>query len=393
MLPLDRKTAAVNALLPLVLRNGCREFPDLTALNKRLKELYGARIDGITSKRGEVQIVTLYCECLADGYTFDNEKLLLKCAGLLKSIVFDPALENGVFKEKEVSIEKHILEDMIESQLNDKRQYARKRLREEMCKNEAYGVSELGESKDVEAITPENLHDAWLNMLSKARAEIFLLGPDDSECVENLFSKAFGTVNREKTAEIKTEVVKTVKEAKTFVEKLPVEQAKLIMGLRAGSAVPENTDAMQLATAILGGTPQSKLFLNVREKMSLCYYCLSYFEKYKGIVFIDSGIEDKNYEKAREEILRQLNELKAGSFTDDEIRFAKLSLQNSFTQVNDSLEAMTVYYLGQAVAGQMRTPQQAAEGIMNVTRDDIIKAAGGITLDTVCLLTGNKEAE
>lgn len=380
-------------MIPLVLRNGCREYPDLTALNKRLKELYGARIDGITSKRGEVQIITLYCECLADSYTFDNEKVLLKCAELLKSIAFDPAFENGVFKEKEVSIEKRILADMIDSQLNDKRQYAKKRLREEMCKNEAYGVSELGNSEDIEAITSKTLYDAWLNMLSKARAEIFLLGPGEPECAESLFTEAFGTVNRENTVEIKTDVIKTVKEAKTFEERLPVEQAKLIMGLRAGVAAPEDTDAMQLAISILGGTPQSKLFLNVREKMSLCYYCLSYFEKYKGIVFIDSGIEEKNYEKARQEILHQLSELKSGNFTDDEIRFAKLSLQNSYTQVGDSLEAMTTYYLGQAIVGQMRTPEQAAEGIMNVTREDVIKAANGITLDAVYLLAGNKEAE
>lgn len=393
LLPLKRETASVNALLPLVLRHGSREYPDLTALNRKLKELYGARIDGATNKRGEMQMITVYCECLGDDYTFGGEQILPECASLLKSIVFDPAFENGVFKSDVVEIEKRNLTDMINSQLNDKRQYATMRLKEEMCKNEAYGVSELGRREDVAKITPQTLLNAWRFMLSNLRAEVFLVGSGEPGNIEQMLTEAFGTLGRTAPADVTTEAVKKPQEARTIVERLPVAQAKLVMGLRAGLAAPENTDAMQLACAILGGTPQSKLFLNVREKMSLCYYCLAYFEKYKGLVFIDSGIEEQNYDKARTEILHQLSDLKEGSFTDDEVRFAKLSLQNTFTQVNDSIDAMTIYYLGQAISGTMRTPEQAAVDIMKVTREDIVKAAGGIELDTVFLLAGTKEGE
>jgi len=207
--------------------------------------------------------------------------------------------------------------------------------------------------------------------------------------VEKLFADSFSSINRDTVCEISTQVIKTAENVKTIEENLPVTQAKLVMGLRAGIASPENTDAMQLACAILGGTPQSKLFANVREKMSLCYYCLSYFERQKGLVIIDSGIESQNYEKAKTEILRQLDELKMGNFTDDELRFAKLSLQNSFTQVNDSLDAMNLYYLGGAICGPVRTPAQAADSIMKVLRKDVINAASGIQLDTVYLLAGN----
>jgi predicted Zn-dependent peptidase len=389
LLPLSRETASVNALLPLVLRHDCREFPDMTLLNVRLKELYGAHIDGSTSKRGEVQIVTLYCDSLGDSYAFGGEHVLEQCAALLRSVIFDPALEGGAFKAGSIEIEKKNLVDMIDSQLNDKRHYATKRLKEEMCKNEAYGIGELGCREDVAAITPETLYEAWLAMLSKARAEIFVLGPGDTRNVEKLFADSFASLNRETANEITTQVIKTVENVKTVEEHLPVTQAKLVMGLRAGIAAPENTDAMQLACAILGGTPQSKLFVNVREKMSLCYYCLSYFERQKGLVIIDSGIEGQNYEKAKTEILRQLDELKMGNFTDDELRFAKLSLQNSFTQVNDSLDEMNIYYLGQAISGSVRTPAQAADSIMKVLRKDVINAASGIQLDTVYLLAGN----
>ncbi len=393
LVPLKRETAAINALLPLVLRHGCREFPDMTLLNRRLKELYGAHLDGTASKRGEVQIVTLYCDSLGDRYSFGSEQVLEQSASLLKSVIFDPALENGTFKTASIEIEKKNLIDMIDSQLNDKRHYAKKRLFEEMCKNEAFGVSELGNSEDVAGITPKVLFETWQEMLKKARVEIFLLGPGDSNEVETLFSDSFATFDRETVVEVSTQVIKTADEVKFIEEHLPVTQAKLVMGLRAGIAAPENTDAIQLACAILGGNPQSKLFLNVREKMSLCYYCLSYFERQKGLVIIDSGIEEQNFEKAKAEILHQLEELKMGNFSDDELRFAKLSLQNSFTQVNDSLDAMCLYYLGQAISGQTRTPAQAADSIMKILRKDVINAASGIQLDTIYLLAGNKEAE
>ncbi len=393
MLPLNRETASINALLPLVLRHGSRELPDMTALNRRLKELYGARIDGSAGKRGEIQLVTLYCENLGDNYTLGGEQVLLSCAGLLNSVIFDPALENGSFKPQDVEIEKRNLEDQIDSLLNEKRQYATMRLKEEMCPNEAYGVCEFGRKEDVKGITPQKLFEAWQSMLKNARTEIFLLGPGESQQVEKLFADSFGSLGRDNVAEATTRVIKEAGEVKTIVERLPVTQAKLVMGLRTGAASPDNTDAMQLAIAILGGTPHSKLFANVREKMSLCYYCMSYFERQKGVVFIDSGIEEQNYEKARAEILHQLDELKAGNFSDDDMRFAKLSLQNSFTQVGDSLDSLGIYYLGQTLSGEIRTPEQAAEAIMSVTREAVISAASGILLDTVYLLAGNKEGE
>lgn len=390
-LPLSQKTASAYALLPLVLKRGCSELPDMTALNRRLKGLYGAHLDGSVVKRGETQIVTLYCESLGDAYAFGGEQVLLECAGLLNAVIFDPALENNCFKAKDVEIERRNLIDQIDSILNEKRSYATMRLKEEMCANEAYGISELGRREDAEAVTPEALFEAWGQMLKTARAEIFLVGSGDAAPIEKLFSDSFARVGRDAVEQVQTVVIKEPGEAKTVIERLPVTQAKLVMGLRAGMASPENTDAMQLAVAILGGTPHSKLFANVREKMSLCYYCLSYFERQKGLVFIDSGIEEQNYEQARGEILHQLEELKAGSFSDDDICFAKLSLQNSFTQVTDSLDALAVYYLSQSISGAIRTPAESAAGIMGVTREEIIDAAQKIALDTVYLLAGEKE--
>lgn len=393
IMPLTKETASVNAMLPLLLKHGSREYPDMTALNRRLNELYGARLDVSTHKRGDYQVMALFCECLGDSYAFGGEKVLESCANLLKSIIFDPAFENGTFREKDVAIEKRNLIDQIDSVLNDKRQYALVKLKEAMCKDEAYGLFALGRREDVEKLTPDKLFEAWKTMLSSAAVEIFLVGPGNPEYVEKPFADAFSGIGRNNITSVAAADIKKPEKVNTVVERLPVTQAKLVMGLRTSVAAPDNTDALHLATVILGGSPHSKLFANVREKMSLCYYCLSYLEKQKGIMFIDSGIEESNYEKARGEILKQLDELKAGSFTDDEMKNAKLYLHNALTQVEDSLESLSGYYLSKSMSGDIRTPKETADDIMNVTREEVIEAANGVSLDTVYLLAGLKEGE
>jgi len=377
----------------MVLRRGCKAYPDMTALNRRLKELYGARLDGGVSKRGEVQLISLYCEILSDRYALEGESLTTLGAGLLKSVLFDPALENGCFRAEDVELERRNLADLIDSQLNDKRYYASQRLKEEMCKDENYGVSEFGTREDALAVTPRALYDAWLNMMATARIEAFFVGDGDSAACKLLLTQAFSALVRKSPADCSTQVIKDAGEVKTITERLPVSQAKLGLGFRAGTATPEpDVAAMQLACTVLGGTPQSMLFLNVREKLSLCYYCYSRFERQKGLVFIESGVEEANAESAKEEILRQLGELKAGNFSQEDLGFAALSLENSYRELGDSLSGISGWYLGQAVAGKMRSPAQAAKEVISLTKEQVQKASQKIRLDTVYLLAGEKEA-
>lgn len=393
IMPLAKDTASVNALLPLILKHSCGEYPDMTAMKRRLKQLYGARLDGTVSKRGDYQVVTLYCECLDNGYAFGGEKVLESCAELLKSVIFDPALENGAFKKADVYIEKRNLIDQIDSVLNDKRQYALVRLKSKMCSDEPFGIFELGDREDAKGITPEKLYSAWKNMLSCAKVEIVAAGAGEFSYAEKLFADAFKNVRRGQLTAIKPCASKNKGKVRTFTERLPVTQAKLIMGFNAAAAAPENTDALKLAVSVLGGSPRSKLFMNVREKMSLCYYCISYIESQKGIVFVDSGIEESNYEKARDEILRQVELLKSGDFTEDDLKNAKLYLKNSFMQIEDSLDAAALYYFLQPFTGDSRSPREKAESIMSLSREEIIKAGQGINLNSVYLLAGNKEGK
>ena len=392
-LPLRRETAAVYALLPMVLRRGCREYPDMTALNRRLKELYGARLDGGVSKRGEMQVVTFFVEALDDAYALEGEPLLALSAGLLKSLIFDPATVNGCFREEDVAIERRNLMDLIDSQLNDKRYYASQRLKEEMCRDENYGTFEYGTREAARAVTPARLYRAWLDMMAGAQVEIFHVGPGDASGCRELLRGAFSSLIRKEPLRCDTRVIREPGEVRTAQERLPVTQAKLCLGFRAGVATPDkDVSAMQLACVVLGGSPHSKLFANVREKMSLCYYCFARYERRKGLVFIESGIEESNFATARDEILHQLAELQDGNVTDDELKFAALSLQNSYRELADTATAVAGWYFAQAADGYgTRTPAQASDEIMALTKEGIVRAARNIRLDTVYLLAGSRE--
>lgn len=394
LLPLSAQTASINALIPMVLRRGCEGFPDMTALNRRLKELYGARLDGGVTKRGENQIVTLYFESIADRFALDGEKLLQDGAALLSDVIFRPALKNDAFDPESIAVERRNLVDMIDAQLNEKRVYAINRLREEMCRGEAYGVNELGTREHAAAVTGEAVLSAWRAMLLNAPAEIIFIGDADSAPCSALFAEAFGKLMRGEPHAAGTQVVREAGTLKTITERLPVSQAKLVMGFRTGVAVPDaDVPALQLANTVFGGSPLSKLFANVREKMSLCYYCVSRFERLKGLLIVDSGIEQHNFEKARDEILRQLADVQNGDFSDAELSSASLSLRNSYTEMTDSLYALHEWYLAQALTGKLQSPAEAADEITALTRADVLRAFSHIALDTVYLLEGPGEGE
>ena len=392
-IPLSDKTAAWGAILPMVLRRGCREYPNMTALNRKLSELYGASIDGGADKHGESQLITVSCEMLADSFALNSEKVLESCAKLLCSVIFDPVVNAGAFAEKTIEIEKKNLVDLIDSRLNDKRKYATSRIKEEMCANEAYGISELGRREDMGKISPSSLYTFWQSVISSARTVIIFEGTGDTQPVKRLFADAFSKVRKGDIMQCKTEVVRAPSgKTKTVTEYMQIVQAKLIMGLRTGTVSPENTDALQLACTIFGGSASAKLFLNVREKLSLCYYCMSYIDRIKGLMFIDCGIAPQNFEAARDEILRQLADLQDGKITEEELSNAALTLKNAFTSIDDSLGALAVWYASRAFTGDMRAPSKAAEDIMKVTRDDVIAAAKRIKLDTIYLLSGKEDA-
>ena len=392
IVPMSRQTAAENALLPFLLSRASREYPDFTKLGQRLAELYGASLNADVQKLGDLQVLSLSASGIADRYALEGEAISGELAKLLCSIFFDPPLVDGLFPEDGFEQEKRQTMELIDSEYSDKRTYARQRCEAIMCADEPYGVNRYGGKEDIARVERPALTAAWKRLLDTAKIELMVLGDCDPAPVYEGFRAAFETLGSRKTADCTTKVVRSAEKVNTVTEKMDVAQGKLVMGFRTGTATPdEEVPATRLMAALFGGTPNSKLFLNVREKLSLCYYCSASYNSMKGIMLVQSGVEVKNMERAKEEILRQLDEVKQGNFDESEVEAAKMSLCNSYRTLSDSLGGLENWYLSQTFASHSQQPEEAAAQINAVTRQEIIDAANRVTLDTVYCLVGNVE--
>lgn len=388
--PLKRGEASVNAILPFLLTRACKKYPDYTKLNERLAELYGAEIDADVQKLGDAQVLSVSVAGLADRYALNGEQISGELSRLLCSMLFEPPFQDGMFPEDGFEQEKRQMIETLDSEFSDKRLYALRRCEEIMCAGEPYGIGRYGTREEIRDLERKSLNDAWLRLIHRSKAEILVLGDCDPEPVYRDFSAAFQNLGRTSADECPNCVRKSIDKPNDITERADVAQSKLVLGFRAGCAEPEKTvPVMKLMSALYGGTANSKLFLNVREKMSLCYYCSSLFNPVKGMLLVQSGVEPANIERAKEEILAQLEEVKKGNFTGDDLNAAKLSLCNSYHTISDSLDSLEGWYLSKTFSDPGRTPEQEAEMIAAVTREDLISAAQHIALDTVYRLTGN----
>jgi predicted Zn-dependent peptidase len=392
MLPIQKNTAAANAILPFLLSRASSEYPDFTKLGERLAELYGAEINADVQKLGDVQMLSLSASGIADRYALNGESISTELSKLLCSIIFDPPFEDGLFPQDGFEQEKRQTIELIDSEFNDKRVYAKQRCEEIMCANEPYGIGRYGTKENIKNLKREEITQAWQYLIHNAKIEILVLGDCDPAPVFDDFFNAFQLLKKSTTVPCPTQNIKRAEKANEFTEKMDVAQSKLVIGFRTSSAIPDaEMSAVKLMTAIFGGTPNSKLFLNVREKLSLCYYCSAQYISMKGIMLVQSGVETKNVDRAKEEILIQLDEIKKGNFDDDEINAAKLNMCNSYRSVSDSLGGLESWYLSQTFTNQIKRPEEAAAIIMAVTRQEIIDAANNVTLDTVYRLIGSGE--
>lgn len=391
-LPLDKITVSTYALLPSVLTNSCRRYPDFSTLNKQLEVLYGASLFSDVNKIGDLQALTVGVSFLDDKFALEGENLSSQLTQLLCDILFDPLLENGTFKAENVNQEKRQLIEQIDAEFNDKRILAKIRCEQLMCKDEKFGIHRLGDKESASAITPDDIFEAWKNVLKTARIEIMLLGDLNENSAIDVFESAFAKIKRSNTVRCETQIIKEATTVKEQYDDMDIAQSKLVMGFRTYAALTDpEVMATRVAVALFGATPQSKLFLNVREKLSLCYYCSAKYDRNKGIMMVQSGVEKKNLEKAKTEILNQLDEIKKGNFTEAELDDTKRSLANSYRTIGDFLSGLENFYLSQAFDGQFLPPEEFVENMYKTSREDVINAAQKITLDTVYALVGNEE--
>ncbi len=393
LLPLDKDAASAYAILPYLLRRSCEAYPGFTVLKRRLNELYGARIVAEVTRLGECQALVLHAVSIDDRFALHGETVASACAELLGSMLFRPVLENGAFPAKDVEQEKRCLIERIQSEINEKRLYARRRCESLLCEGEPYAVDRHGTIEGVSALTPASVTEAWKRALSTAQVRLIAQGADIPKDIGDAFRAGLASLPDRNPCRYTPQIVRRASTVREAVERMDVGQAKLVLGLRAGAAEPdEGVPAMRLMNALLGGTPHSLLFRNVREKLSLCYYCQSSYDRLKGVMLIDSGVEEKNAERAKEEILRQLDAVRAGGFTDEDLESARLSVVNQFRTVGDLQSTAGSWYLGQSFQEIPSTPEEAAKAVEAVTKEQVAAAAQGVSLGAAYLLAG-KEAQ
>ena len=365
--PLQQETASAYALLPAILRRGTVRYPDLGALSARLDRLYGASVDYTVRKQGENQCVGFVASFIDDSYIPGGEQLLEPVAELLGELLCDPVTERGRFVTAYFEGEKTNLIDAIRSQVNDKREYAYARLLREMCDGEPYGISRLGDEAGAEKLQMPKLHALYGELLATATL------PRDG-----IRDIAPSTPHPART------------EVKRVEEAMDVTQGKLGMGFACGS---DDYAAALMGNTLFGGSSNSKLFLNVREKLSLCYYASSAYHRQKRLITVSSGIEFQNYQKAYDEIMAQLAAVQAGRLEDWELEGARSTLLNAYASMGDSQGKLENFYLGQAATGQEDTPELLAEQVRHVTAERIFDAMQTVSLDTVYFLKGKETAE
>lgn len=391
VVPLRRDTVSANALLPSVLRRGTVTCPDMGALSAKLDKLYGARIDGTVRKKGEAQCVGFVASLIDDRYAPGGEKLLEPVADLLGELVCDPATERGRFVASYFDSEKTNLINAIRSILNDKREYADSRLLQEMCAGEPYGIPRLGSQQDAEKLQLQKLYAQYQNLIASSRLELFYIGSAGQTRVEQALLSAFSSLPRDAVQNIPPAEPHTPpQEPRTVRDRLDVTQGKLGMGFSCGS---DDYPALLLGNTLFGGSSNSKLFLNVREKLSLCYYASSLYHRRKGLITVSSGIEFENYQRAFDEICAQLEAVREGRLEDWELDAARSTLLNAYASMGDSQGRLENFCLGQAASGLSETPEELAQKVREVTLERICRAMESARLDTVYFLEGKEDAE
>ena len=391
--PLSRETVTKNALLGAVLRMGTANLPAQDLISKELENMYGASFDCGIEKNGDNHILKFYIESLNDEFLPEQFDLAKKSLQLLSDIVFNPYTENNAFKKEYVESEKNTLRRLIDGKIDNKTMYAYERCVEEMYKNKPYGLYKYGYIEDLDEITSENLYSYYKELISTCKIDVFISGfnMDNLNEDEILASLSERKANYIPTSSV---VIENATETpKVITEKMDVTQGKLMMGLDVLNVKNEENYPAAIYNIILGGGANSKLFQNVREKASLAYNAASSYLKNRSNVFIRCGIEINNYEKAVNIIKEQLDQIKNGDFSDEDIESAKQLQYAALKSVKDSQDVEVSYYFSQELSGKSIDIDESIQKFKAVSKEQIVDIANRISINTIYFLTGDNNQE
>ena len=388
---MDRETVTKNALIPAVLRRGTASLKTQEDINKELEEMYGAALDCGIDKTGDNQALKFYIESINDEFLpQDAENMLKTSLENIFELVFNPYIENGSFKKEYVEQEKENLKQIIEGKSDNKARYAIERCIEEMYKNEPYGIYKYGYIEDLNNIDEKNLYEAYNNLIQNCKIDIFVSGILD-ETIEKIIkdNENIAKLNEREAIYVMPETKARINEQEKEVqEEMDVTQGKIVIGLDLDFENDDLKYDTMIYNSILGGSANSKLFQNVREKASLAYTASSSFYRFKNNIFINCGIEMANYEKAIEIIKQQIEDMKKGDFTDEEVENAKHGIISAIKSIDDEQDTEITYFFGQELSNTKLDINDYMERIAQVTKQNIIDIANKVSINTIYFLKG-----
>ena len=392
-IPLKRETVTYAALLPSVLKRGSVDYPTMKDMSRRLDDLYSASVSTGVRMKGDGEVLYFTAEYISD--RFIGENLTSKIAEFLHSFIFSPLTEDGGFNKEYTKSEKINLRNAISGLVNDKKAYAEFKCREAMFGKDGYGMFEAGYAEDLDEITPQSLYKFYCDVLKNAKIDIFISGTLDEASISET-ERILGSAFEPREANYIGTLIASSDDVslKNVTEDADVVQSKLCMGMRCGTEpVGDEFYAITLASCIFGGSPFSKLFANVREKLSLAYYAVARYSRFKSVMMISSGIQTENFKAAYDEIMLQFKKMQDGEIDDFEIESAKKYLANAYNSLSDSLYGMEDYYLSQCIMGSTQSIEELLDGVLSVDKKRVCEVMKKVKPDTVYFLKGKSAGE
>lgn len=387
--PLRQEEAAMNALLPSVLLRGCAACTDMRQISQALDSMYGAGLGPLVRKSGQIQTTGFYLSFLEERFALDGGKVLRPLLELLRSVLLEPVTAGGAFLSAYVEGEKQNLINTIEADLNDKRVYAARKMSKLLYEGSPCGISRLGEPEQIQAITPEGLFQHYREILRNSEILLFYCGMEQPETVAGLLRDTLSGIPRETPQPLSFAALTRRNVLRRAEEAMAVTQSKLALGFSTGCTSRDpGFVPMMVFHALYGAGATSKLFQNVRERMSLCYYASSSIYAASGAMAVSSGVEDCNYETAREEILRQLACCQAGEITKDELEAAQRAIRTGLEAIQDSPGQMEDFHSFGTLSGLPLSWEEYHRAVQDVTVEQVAEAAARVHLEAEFYLKG-----
>lgn len=392
-LPLTRQNITKEALISAVLRRGSTNYKTSEEISIALEEMYGASFDCGIEKMGDTHVLKFYIETINEEFLPESEDILKKAMDMLCDIVFHPFVQNGAFKDEYVTMEKNNLKQIIEGKIDNKARYALDRCIEEMYQKKPYGLYKYGYVEDLEAITSKDLYHTYIQMINTAKIDIFVSGKVEASNIQKVISEneSIKALHQRKVEVVKSEPIEELQKPNEVNEPMDITQGKLVMGLHVKEETLDDKYITLVYNTILGGGANSKLFQNVREKASLAYTAASNYIRQKSNVFVRCGIEIENKQKAIDIIKQQLEDMKQGNFTQEDLNNAKTSIISTIDFIPDEQDTQISYYFGQEFTNEVVSPEEYKKKVEAVTKEQVIDMANKVTIHTIYFLTGKEE--